>query len=71
MSLVGLYVEVIREIKLPYHTIKNGDVGVVLDELDKVIKVKFPFRELEVNLFVDEWRVIAPTVTKEELDQLL
>lgn len=71
MSLVGLYVEVIREIKLPYHTIKIGDIGVVLDELEKFIKVKFPFRELEVNLFVDEWRAIVPTVTKEELDQLL
>ena len=71
MSLVGLYVEVIREIELPYHTIKIGDTGVVLEESPGIIKVKFPFREAGVNLFVDEWRAIVPTVTKEELDQLL
>lgn len=71
MSLVGLYVEVTREIKLPFHTIKIGDIGVVLEESPDIIKGKFPFMEAGVNLFVDEWRAIAPTVTEKELEQLL
>ena len=71
MSLVGLQIEAIREITLFSYMIRKGDIGVVLEESPGIISVKFPFREAGVNLFTDEWRVIVPTVTKEELDQLL
>lgn len=71
MSLVGLYVEVTREIELSFHTIKIGNIGVVSRESPNIIKVEFPFSKAGVNLFVGEWEVIVPTVTKEELDQLL
>ena len=71
MSLVGLQIEAIREITLFSYMIRKGDIGVVLEESPGVIKVRFPFRGAGVNLFVDEWRAIAPTVTKEELEQLL
>lgn len=71
MSLVGLCIKTVEEIILTFHTIKKGDTGVVLTGSNGIIHVKFPFRKLGVNLFVGEWEVIAPTVTKEELEQLL